>query len=118
MQMSIEQFKRVHKMMWDAVISYGSEIKNKMELHLLKRAALLDAYSQGFINDDELSLIEQNDNCLLCASCTCDGCVLGSCKTKESLYRRALQGDVHAMKEIRDVVDKQPYTDLSFVDLH
>lgn len=119
MLMSMERFRIVHKMMWDTVISRADEIKKQgASVHLLKRGALINAYNQGLISEYELYIIEHNDNCLLCAMFTCDFCVLDCCHMSRSLYRRALEGDVAAMKEIRDVVDKPPFTDLSFVDLH
>ena len=120
MQMSVERFKEVHKIIWDEVIAHADEIKtHKVTVDFLKRVGIDKAYRKGLLDLDELIVIESHYNCLLCASCTsCMDCILENCRTSGSLYVKALLGDVHAMEEIRDIVDKYPFTEFSIVTLY
>lgn len=120
MQMSIERFQEVHKLIWNTVISHASEVaRRKATVWFLKGVGIDKAYQKGLLDLDEVELIESNNRCLLCATCSsCMDCILGTCKGIDSLYSKAANGDEGAMEEIRDVVDKQLFTDLSIVDLH
>lgn len=120
MQMSRERFQEVHKLVWDIVLANSDEIKRgKMSIISLKLVGIKVAHSIGLLDKDEMELIIEQQACLLCASCTsCADCILGGCGGDNSLYVRANRGDASAIKEIRDVVDKQPFTDLSIIDLH
>lgn len=121
MQMSIERFREIHKMMWDYVIAHAEDMEeNRHSLYYLKGRGLDKAYyDKGLLDYDELIVIENNCNCLLCASVTtCQDCILGTCRTYDSLYREAMSGDVRAMEAIRDVVDRWPYTEMTIVTLH
>lgn len=120
MQMSIERFKAVHKLIWNTVIAYASEVAGeKVSVSFLKEVGLDKAYQKGLLDKDEVGLIENSNSCILCASCTsCMDCILGNCRDDDSLYNRACHGDTAAMEEIRDVVDKRPYTVFSIVDLY
>lgn len=121
MQMSIERFRKTHKFIWNYVIAHAEDMRGgRCSLNFLKEASLNQAYCvEGLLDLDETLVIGNNFNCLLCASCmSCRDCILGSCNTESSLYKRALRGDVLAMKEIRDVVDKWPYTEFSIITLY
>lgn len=120
MQMSKERFQEVHKLVWDIVLANSYEIKRgEMSISSLKLLGIRVAHSIGLLDKDEMELILEQHACLLCASCTsCEDCILGTCLGENSLYVRACRGDASAMKEIRDAVDKQPFTDLSIIDLH
>lgn len=120
MQMSRERFQEVHKLVWDIVLANSDEIKRgEMSISSLKLLGIRVAHSIGLLDKDEMELILGQHTCLLCASCTsCADCILGGCRGGNSLYGRAERGDASAMKEIRDVVDKQHFTDLSIIDLH
>ena len=120
MQMDIERFRDTHKLIWDIVLANVDEIKKgKMNIDSIKLLGVRVAYSVGLLDRDEMELIIEHHSCMLCASHTsCMNCILGSCHTVDSLYARAIRGDAAAMKEIRDVVDKQPFTDLFTIDLH
>ena len=120
MQMSIERFREVHKIMWNEVIAHAEEIKtDKVTVHFLKHEGIDKAYCKGLLDLDEVIVIENNCNCLLCASCTsCMDCILGSCLPPNSLFHKVLDGNVSAMKEIRDIVDKWPFTELLIVTLY
>lgn len=120
MQMSIERFREVHKYIWNYVIEHATEIEAGVHsLGFFKREGLNCAYhDKGYLDFDETICIQDNFDCLLCASrMCCRDCILESCFVENSLYRRACRGDVQAMKEIRDVVDKWPYTEFSIITL-
>lgn len=120
MQMSRERFQEVHKLIWNTAIAYATEIKRrKSSLRFLKSTGVERAYVKGLIDYDELVLIKRNNSCLLCAmSEGCETCPLGDCNCVDSLYTKASHGDKYAMLEIRDMVDKQPFTELSVVTLY
>lgn len=120
MQMSIERFKAVHKVIWNTVISHYQEVRDgEASVHFFKDVGLNTAYAKGMLDLDELALIEQNNRCLLCALCTsCMDCILGECISANSLYKKATDGDKTAMIEIRDAVDKYPFTEFSIITLH
>ena len=120
MQMSIERFREVHKIIWNEVIAHAEEIKTGgASVHFIKQVGIDKAYKKGLLDLDEVLVIENNCNCLLCAACnSCGGCILGNCYASDSLYRKAAYGDVKAMKEIRDIVDKYPFTGCSTVPLY
>lgn len=120
MQMSIERFREVHKIMWNEVIAHAEEIKtDRVTVHFLKQAGIDKAYRKGLLDLDEVIVIENNCNCLLCAACTsCMDCILENCWTSNSLFHKVLDGNVSAMKEIRDIVDKWPFTEFSIVTLY
>lgn len=119
MQMSIERFKDVHKLIWNTVIGHASEVRDRKEsVHFLKQVGIETAYNKGMLDFDESIVIMRNNMCLLCASSTrCELCPLGDCNALSSVYKKACHGDVNAMIEIRDIVDKEPYTELSIVTL-
>ena len=120
MQMSIERFKEVHKLIWNTVISHVEYVKkNTVSVGFLKRVGVNAAHDRDLLDLDEVDMLEYSNCCLLCASCGyCVNCPLKSCNTKESLYYRACKGDKEAMIEIRDIVDKEPFTDLSIINLY
>ena len=61
----------------------------------------------------------RDNRCLLCAAFEdCEICPLGDCNMLSSVYKKACHGDVNAMIEIRDVVDKEPFAELSIVTLY
>lgn len=120
MQMSIERFREVHKIMWNEVLAHAEEIKTgKASVHFIKQVGIDKAYQKGLLDLDEVLVIENNCNCLLCASCTsCIDCILGNCRASDSLYGKVIYGDAEAMKEIRDIVDEWPYTVFSTITLY
>lgn len=120
MQMSIERFRAVHKLIWYTVISHTKEVeKGKVSVYFLKAVGLSKAYEKGMLDFDELNIIRQNNNCLLCAVCTsCMDCILGNCRHVNSLYQKAARGNKTAMIEIRDAVDKWPFTEFSIITLY
>lgn len=120
MQMSIERFREVHKLIWNTVIENAIEvIKGNTEVWILKGNGVDRAYNKGLLDSDEADFIRQNNNCLLCASCLiCWECVLRNCGSDDSLYNRACYGDVDSMLEIRDIVDKKPFTESSIITLY
>ena len=119
MQMSIERFKDIHKLIWNTVIGHASEVRDrKKSVHFLKQVGIETAFNKGMLDFDESIVIMRNNRCLLCASSTrCELCPLGDCNAPSSVYKKACHGDVNAMIEIRDIVDKEPYTELSIVTL-
>ena len=120
MQMSIERFKDIHKLIWNTVIGHASEVRDrKKSVYFLKQVGIETAFNKGMLDFDESIVIMRNNRCLLCASSTrCELCPLGDCNAPSSVYKKACLGDMDAMIEIRDVVDKQPFTDLSIIDLY
>lgn len=121
MQMSRERFQQVHKLIWNTVISHSQEVRDgKASVYSFKVMGLNKAYDKGLLDLDELNLINHNNACLLCAACTsCMDCILGNrCSNSNSLYSKATTGDVESMLEIRDVVDKWPFTEFSIITLH
>lgn len=120
MQMSIERFREIHKLIWNFVIAHAKDVEEgRCSVNFLKEVGLSNAYcKRGLLDFDEVRIISDHHSCLLCASSSsCHDCVLGSCIADNSLYKRARGGNVSAMAEIRDVVDKRPYTDLSVITL-
>lgn len=119
MQMSIERFRDVHKLIWNTVIGHASEVNSrKTSLYFLKQVGIETAYNKGMIDFDESIVILRNNRCLLCAAYEyCELCPLGDCNEQASVYKRASHGDVNAMIEIRDIVDKEPFTELSIVTI-
>lgn len=118
MQMSIERFQEVHKLIWNTVIENFSERGEKF-MYFLKIKGIEVAYKKGILAFDEAFCCLHNNNCLLCAACTrCEQCPIKSCNYEGSLYSRACEGDVEAMIEIRDIVDKPPFSELSIVTLY
>ena len=120
MQMSRERFQAVHKLIWNTVISHASEVRDKKaSVHFLKKVGIETAFEKGMLDFDESLLIMHRNQCLICASSDyCENCPLGDCDLHSSVYKKACRGDMDAMIEIRDVVDKDPYTKLSVVTLH
>lgn len=120
MQMSRERFQEVHKLIWNTVISHAEYVKKgTVTVRFLKRLGVNTAYERGLLDLDEVDMLEYNNCCLLCLSCGyCETCPLKSCDTYESLYYRSCKGDKEAMIEIRDIVDKEPFTDLSVITLY
>lgn len=120
MQMSRERFQAVHNLIWSAVIAHATDIENKRaSVWFLKMVGAEAAYDKGLLDYVELELIKHNNSCLLCAmSKNCETCLLGDCEYEDSLYKRACHGDKNAMIEIRDVVDKPPFTELSVITLY
>lgn len=120
MQMSIERFKEVHKLIWDTVISHAEDVKKgRASIHFIKWVGVKTAYERDLLDFDEVDMLEYNNRCLLCASSgECVNCPLRDCNSIESLYYRAAGGDKKAMCEIRDIVDKEPFTDLSIINLY
>ena len=120
MQMSIERFRETHKLIWNTVISHASEIANgKTTAWFMRGLGVREAYQKGILDADEARMVSLNNNCLLSAlNGYCGMCCLGNCNTVSSLHRRVCCGDVNAMLEIRDIVDKKPFTDLSIIDLY
>lgn len=119
MKMRIEKYREVHKLIWNTVILHAEEIKTgETSITEVKRQGLHEAYNKGIIDINELIVISEAHYCMFCAFATsCSDCILGSCSDHLSLYDRASRGDKVAMEEIRDVVDKWPFTKLSIVDL-
>lgn len=119
MQMSVERFREVHKLIWGMVISHADEVKKGVtSVVFLKNMGVNHAYKAGLLDSDEVDVIDVNSNCMLCSSCyTCQDCILNDCRSYNSLYKRATRGDIVAMKEILNVVDKWPYTILSTITL-
>lgn len=119
MQMSRERFQEVHKLIWNTVISRASEIANgETTAWFVRGLGVREAYQKGILDADEARMISLNNNCLISALYGyCGLCCLGNCNTVSSLYRRVCRGDVNAMLEIRDIVDKKPFTDLLIVTL-
>ena len=122
MQMSRERFQEVHKLIWNTVIAHASDVKDgKISVRFLKHVGIERAYKKGMLELDELALLELecNNECLLCATFGyCEYCPLGSCYSTKSLYYRAARGDEKAMCEIRDIVDKEPFTIMSIMSLY
>ena len=120
MQMSIERFKDVHKLIWNTVIGHASEVNSReASVYFLKQVGIETAYNKGMIEFDESIVIMRNNRCLLCASFEyCELCPLGNCNMQSSVYKKACHGDVNAMIEIRDIVDKEPFAELSIVTLY
>lgn len=118
MQMNIERFKAVHKLIWNTVIDNASE--GECSVHFCKLRGIELAYEKGILNFSESILLIHNNSCLLCASSkSCIECPLKSCKPGGSLYGRVCnERDVKAMVEIRDIVDKPPFTELSVITLN
>lgn len=120
MQMSIERFRDVHKLIWNTVIGHASEVNSReASVYFLKQVGIETAYNKGMIDFDESIVIMRNNRCLICAAFEhCELCPLGDCNMLTSVYKAACHGDVNAMIEIRDVVDKKPFTELSIVTLY
>ena len=120
MQMSVERFREIHKLIWNAALLHADDIKGgKRSVSEIKNAAVHKARDKGLLDEDEMNLILEHYSSMLCASCTsCMDCILGTCYALDSLYSRATKGDPAAIEKIRDVVDKWPYTVLSIVDLY
>lgn len=123
MQMSRERFQEVHKLIWNTVIARFEEVKKgECSVQFLKSVGMDRAYKKGLLDLDEAILLSHNSYCLLCASdILCRGYVLGgclSCGSCDSLYYRANFGDKDAMIKIRDIVDKEPFTELTIVTLY
>ena len=119
MQMSIERYREVHKLIWNTVIAFSNEVKDgKISVAFFKSIGVEIAYEKGLLDLDEKEIILYRNNCLLCAAYpNCTGCPIGDCGIRDSLYSRAVNGDVIAMIEIRDIVDKPPFTGLSIITL-
>lgn len=120
MQMSIERFRDVHKLIWNTVIGHASEVSSReTSVYFLKQVGIETAYNKGMIDLDESIVIMRHNRCLLCAEFEyCELCPLGDCNMLSSAYRNACHGDVNAMIEIRDIVDKKPFTELSIITLY
>lgn len=120
MQMSRERFQAVHKLIWDTVIVHTLEVRDrKKSVYFLKGVGLDKAYEKGLLDLDETLMIDYHNRCLLCALYGfCDLCPLEYCNNKDSLFKKACKGDVEAMMEIRDVVDKPPFTELSVINFY
>ena len=122
MQMSRERFQEVHKLIWNIVIAHAKDVKEgKTSVRFLKQVGISTAYAKGLLDLDELELLDLHhiNHCLLCATFGyCEYCPLGDCYTAKSLYYRAARGDEKAMREIRDIVDKEPFTGMSIMNLY
>ena len=120
MQMSRERFQEVHKLIWNMVIARAIDVKKgKLSVRILKRIGINMAVVGGLLDVDEAVMLEHHNWCLLCAAYgDCKYCPLGECRTIKSLYHRAVIGDKEAMFEIRDIVDKEPFTEFSTITLH
>lgn len=120
MQMSIERFKDIHKLIWDTVIAYSQDaIEVNLDIQFLKGVGINRARAKGMLDEDEEIVIRLNNNCMLCSTFEyCKLCPLKTCSGMDSLYFKAVQGNIKAMQEIRDIVDKKPFTELSIVELY
>lgn len=122
MQMSRERFQEVHKLIWNIVIAHAEDVKEgKTSVRFLKQVGINNAYEKGLLDLDELELLELDhiNHCLLCATFgNCEYCPLGGCYSTKSLYYWAARGDEKAMREIRDIVDKEPFTGMSIMNLY
>lgn len=121
MQMSRERFQEVHKLIWNTVIAHAKDVKEgKTSVRFLKKVGINTAYAKGLLDLDELELLELDhiNHCLLCAAFGyCEYCPLRDCHSVESLYHLAVRGYEKAMREIRDIVDKEPFTELSIINI-
>lgn len=120
MQMSRERLQEIHKLIWNTVIEWSKEITGEYAtVNYVKGVGLRKAFREGLLDADEFKIIKQRNYCLLCASfLDCRDCVLQGCNSVNSLYQRARRGDTGAMIEIRDIVDKKPFTELSIVTIY
>lgn len=122
MQMSRERFQEVHKLIWNIVIAHAKDVKEgKTSVRFLKQAGINTAYEKGLLDLDEVELLELDhiNHCLLCAAFgCCEYCPLRDCYSIGSLYYLAARGDEKAMREIRDIVDKEPFTESSIMNIY
>lgn len=111
MQMSIVRFKVLHKYIWNYVIEhYDGNKYPSNQVGYLKREAILGALQAKMLNDAEVGVLLANNSCMLCAAVrTCASCPLETCSSVNSLFSRAIDGDMKAMFEIRDIVDSGFY---------
>lgn len=107
MQMSIERVKVLHKYIWNYVIEhYDGNKYPSNQVWYLKKKAIFVALQAKMLNDAEAGVVLANNSCMLCATVRmCASCPLETCRGADSLFSRAIDGDMKAMFEIRDIVD-------------
>lgn len=104
-QMSVKRFVECHKFVWQYVIN---ELEQGTISHVpvLKARAVKEMLESDMIDTAEYMILTLNNNCFLCAHFRrCYRCLLGKCAFVNSLYNRAVNGEINAAEKIRDIMD-------------
>ena len=104
-QMSVKRFVECHKFVWQYVIN-ELEQGTLIPVHYLKARAVKEMFESYMIDTAEYTILTLNNNCFLCAHFRrCYSCPIENCFSGNSLYGRAVNGEINAAKKIRDAVN-------------